>query len=427
MTKRSYRNTLIVLLIINIAAIFYFSYQALLDSIPNNIKIMVNREEKFDFSLPMQAEFSKEDIDVINVHQDELDKKQAYVNLGKPFSIASSTEGSYKMNVKLFGLFQLKQISLDVLTDIKIVPSGVPIGIYVQTDGIMVLGTGAVNGTDGLNYEPALNILQSGDYILAVNEIPIKDKGELIQQIQQNEGNELLLTIRRQAKETKVKVTPIQSRDQEYKIGVWVRDNTQGIGTLTFFTNDGEFGALGHGITDIDTGNLMEISEGAIYNTDVVQIVRGEDGSPGEMVGLIHQNKIDQYGSILINSNQGIFGKTNNQKKLTSIYGEMPIALKQDINLGKATILCHVQGEVKEYEIEIEKIERNSKNLNKGLVLRITDEELLSTTNGIIQGMSGSPILQNGKVIGAVTHVFIQDSTKGYGTFIENMLKAMKD
>ncbi|NLZ83672.1 MAG: SpoIVB peptidase, partial [Clostridiales bacterium] len=208
--------------------------------------------------------------------------------------------------------------------------------------------------------------------------------------------------------------------------GAWIRDNTQGIGTLTFVSTVGAFGALGHGITDIDTGLLMDIKGGTVYAADIMSIIKGKEGEPGELIGMIRQSSKHKIGKIYRNSLQGIFGTIDNNYNW--ILGQEPleIGLKQEVTRGKATILCTLADKVEEYNIEIENIDISNSNHSKGMVIRITDERLLEQTGGIVQGMSGSPIIQNNKIIGAVTHVFIQDSTKGYGTFIENMINNLE-
>ena len=220
-----------------------------------------------------------------------------------------------------------------------------------------------------------------------------------------------------------IKVSPTQTGREEYKLGIWVRDDTQGIGTVTYMDGDGNYGALGHGISDVDTGLLMNLDGGNLYHTEILSVVKGEKGSPGEMTGVIRYRNSEILGTITENTDQGIFGKITRQKEGFAVGEPVEIAYKQEITAGPATILSAVDGTVKEYSIEIEKINLNSREANKSMVIRVTDEELLEKTGGIIQGMSGSPILQNGKLIGAVTHVFVQDSARGYGIFIEHMLE----
>lgn len=419
-----YRACLIIAFMISLSGLVYFFYSYIDKQIPNIIHLIVNEKEEFDFSLPIEAELVEDDISVINIDQGKkvLDH-QINIDMNKPFYLESSELGEYKIALKLFGLIEYKTITVNVIEETMVIPSGAPIGVYIESDGVMVLGTSAITGDDGQNYEPALDVLQSGDYITGINGCRIEYKDELIEKIQECGSDTINFEIRRNNKTMQVEVTPVKTAEGDYKIGTWIRDNTQGIGTLTYVKLDGSFGALGHGITDVDTNLLMEINKGTLYNAKVLDIVKGENGTPGEIVGMIKTGDGNDIGDINQNTNQGIFGTIRGINYPIDKNKAMPIGLKQDIELGKASILCSVEGTVKEYEIEIEKIQMNNKKQNKGLVIKITDQRLLNVTNGIVQGMSGSPIIQNGKVIGAVTHVFIQDSTKGYGTFIENMLK----
>ena len=424
--KKMYRSILIGMLFLNIIGIIYLEKENLDRQVPNDIKMIVDKEEEFNFDLPMSGTISAKEVGALSVNNEKIPKDQIDISFSEPFSMASSETGQYTIDVKLFGLINYKKINVDVIESVELIPSGLPIGIYIETDGIMVLGTSPIPSTDGLNYEPAVNILKSGDYIKALNGNPVKNKEELIEEVQKSKGKDITFTLLRNKKKLKVKIKPVKSNDGEYKIGAWIRDDTQGIGTLTYIDADGTFGALGHGITDIDTNLLMNIKQGSIHTAKIMQIIKGKSGTPGELVGLINQTEKEKIGEILVNTNQGIFGKVENEFKDFANEKPVKIGLKQDIKLGKAYIRCMVENEIKDYEIEIEKVNLNSSNVSKGLVIRITDEQLINITNGIVQGMSGSPIIQDGKIIGAVTHVFIQNSTKGYGTFIENMIKTVK-
>ena len=200
-----------------------------------------------------------------------------------------------------------------------------------------------------------------------------------------------------------------------------MRDNIQGIGTLTYVKADGSFGALGHGISDTDTGELLNLSRGDLYQVDLLSVNKGESGSPGELRGAITYADSRKLGEIQENREDGIYGQLEQEQEMGLKLCE--VGLKQEVTEGPVTILCDVEGQVEEYQAEITAIDWNRQDTNKGLTIRITDPRLLSVTGGIVQGMSGSPIIQNGKLIGAVTHVFIRDSAQGYGIFIENMLE----
>ena len=420
--KAIYRIILVILLIINIIALIAICYRKLNDSIPNDISIIAGQTEEFDFAIPVQAVLSNDHVKTININNRQFTSRKVNIDFNKPFTIMSEQKANFSVQLNLFGILKFKKINIDVIDTVEVLPSGEPIGIYVKTNGIMVLGTSIITGMDGTNYEPASNKLKSGDYITSVNGNCVNSKKDLIEAIQSCKGKDLCLEIRRNEEIVSVSVSPVETAVGEYKIGTWIRDDTQGIGTLTYITPNGRFGALGHGITDVDTSLLMEVSGGNVFNAEIMSIIKGKNGNPGELIGLINQNEKYKVGTISYNTHQGIFGDID-EKHDISKYESVEICLKQDIKLGEAIVRCNVNGEVDDYKINIEKVDRNSDQLSKGLVIEIVDERLLSLTGGIVQGMSGSPILQNGKLIGAVTHVFINNPTKGYGIFIENMLQ----
>ncbi len=212
--------------------------------------------------------------------------------------------------------------------------------------------------------------------------------------------------------------------DQEYKLGIWVRDNTQGIGTLTYVEEDGSYGALGHGISDTDTGELLDIAGGELYQAQIVVCpLKGTKGNPGELSGYIDYDDSKRIGTIDSNTQKGIFGSVGDGCMYKLPLTSMEVGYKQEVETGEAQILAELEGEVKAYQVNITDIYRDQADTNKAFAIQVTDPELLAATGGIVQGMSGSPIVQNGKLIGAVTHVFVQDSTKGYGIFIEKMLE----
>jgi len=424
--KKIYRRVLIFILIANIFSIIFLLYYNIDKKIPDEIKLLVGTKEDFNFNIPLEANIKSDNIDVISVDDLRVPANQIKIDMNQPFTLASSKTGKYNIDLKLFGIFKFKNISLDVINTQELIPCGNPIGIYVETDGILVLGSGRITGEDGLNYEPINNKLKSGDYILSINGKPLKSKNELISEIQKSGGKDVNLVVRRNKEEITVRITPVKTASGSYKVGAWIRDNTQGIGTLTFVSPDGQFGALGHGITDIDTGLLMEIKDGSIYSAEIMSIVKGRQGEPGELIGMIRQNDRYKIGNITENTYQGIFGRVSNNLAELENNTPLKIGLKQEVQKGKAYIRCTVDDKIENFEIEIVSIDMSNSNHSKGIVLRITDQRLLNMTGGIVQGMSGSPIIQNNKLIGAVTHVFIQDSTKGYGTFIENMVNNLE-
>ncbi|MCD7833565.1 MAG: SpoIVB peptidase [Lachnospiraceae bacterium] len=306
----------------------------------------------------------------------------------------------------------------------KVYVGGTPIGIYLETDGVFVVDTGTITAEDGSICCPAENIVQTGDYIQAVNGESVNTKEELIACILESDGETLVMDVDRQGEQIRLKVVPVKDAEGEYKAGIWVRNDTQGIGTLTYVDEDGYFGALGHGISDVDTAELLNIQNGTLYDAEIVSVVKGESGSPGELSGIIHYSAGYRIGTIEENSQNGIFGRVTGFSLAIEDQTLYETALRQEAELGAATIRCTVDGSCQEYGVEIKEIRLNGSDVNKGMVIEVTDPALLAKAGGIVQGMSGSPILQNGRLIGAVTHVFVNDPTKGYGIFIENMLNS---
>lgn len=320
-----------------------------------------------------------------------------------------------------------KEVSAGTGSENLLIPGGMPIGIYMETDGVMVLGTDEIKSSDGSSTSPAKHLVKDGDYIVGIDEEEVENKQELIEVMQNMSKKTVILHLRRKMEYIDVKIHPAKDEEGKYKLGIWVRDNMQGLGTITFLNANSEFGALGHGIHDVDTSELLEISEGTLYETSIQNIKKGQNGSPGGMEGIIVYNHYNVLGSITSNTETGIYGKIDRVDKVFKKQEAYPAASKEEIKTGKAYIRCAVSGEVKDYEIQITKIDLHPGEVNKGIEIRVTDEELLRITGGIVQGMSGSPILQDGKIVGAVTHVFVQDSTKGYGIFIENMLENLDE
>ena len=337
-------------------------------------------------------------------------------------AIEVSADGSYTLPCKILGYIPFKSIKVTPVDDKVVYVSGSTVGIYLRTRGVLVVDTGEIQSQSGETKEPSKGIVKPGDYILSMNEEQIKDKKELIRDLDELDGTQVQLELNREGEILPVSVTPVKDSEGTYKLGLWVRDDTQGIGTMTYVDMNGNFGALGHGISDSDTGDLVDIEGGELYETQILGIEKGQTGKPGVMSGVIYYGKGTKLGEVKENTTEGIYG-TVNHHFLDSIKTDaIPVGFRQDTHKGTAYIRSNVSGEVKDYEIEIQKVDYGSIQKNKGLVLRVVDEELLNLTSGIVQGMSGSPIIQDGKLIGAVTHVFINDPTRGYGIFAENMI-----
>ena len=301
-------------------------------------------------------------------------------------------------------------------------PSGEPIGIYVKTKGVMVIGISKIQTEQGEMMSPCDGIVQPGDYIFSIDGEEIEDKATMIEKVKESNGNTLLFRLCRGTKVFDVNLTPVKNQNGTYVMGMWVKDDISGIGTLTFTDYD-RFAALGHSINDNDTGTMFCVSDGALYETKIVNIKKPTSENPGRLEGVI--NYASQYviGRVEENSAYGIHGTlTRRQKEKWQNNARMEIAKKEQVHKGQAYLLSSITGESSLYEIEIVSVDADNEN-GKCMEFVVRDEKLLSTTGGIVQGMSGTPIIQEGKLIGAVTHVFVNHAEKGYGIFIEEMME----
>ncbi len=409
--KKKYRRILCMIAGQALCLLACALYLSAWHKIPDRVKIRAGEREEMNFAIPASGMLHAAGEEAIPV------------SLNRPLIFYAREKNSYDMDVKLFGILPLKQVRVQVIEGTSVIPAGLPVGIYVKTDGVLVVGTGEFTGFDGVRYSPAKPVLKSGDYILKINGEDVTGKKMFINMLQEAGSKDVVLTIRREEEVFDIKTVPIQDQAGTYKIGIWIRDNAQGVGTLTYIDGNGGFGALGHGINDMDTSTLMELRKGTLYHTDIIGVKKGESGSPGELTGLIDYADDHILGSIERNEEKGIFGVCGEELEEEVPFGPVEIGLKQDTKIGPAKILCSLDGETaKLYDAKITDITYDREHINREIVLQITDEELIQQTGGIIQGMSGAPILQNGKLIGAVTHVFVQDATRGYGIFIEEMM-----
>lgn len=430
------RNKSIIFIIPLIATILFVIIPIILNLLilPKQINLTVGTTQKLDFNIPAVATIISDEENLLSVQTSSnistISEENSFdtytnINLKNPIYISSKQEGNHNIQISMLGI-PVSNIQVSVISDMKLIASGEPVGIRINTAGVMVLGFSEVRGQDGNSYEPAKGTLKAGDMILEIDDYPIDSKETLIDVIESAELGQVLNICYKRNNEVKyTDVAPVISENGTNKIGAWVRDSTQGIGTLTFINpDDNSFGALGHGIVDVDTKEIMEVRDGKIMEAEVYDIQKGEKGNPGELIGNIRN--YSSVGEIVLNSDIGIYGTILNSELLENktLY---PVGLKQEVVEGEASILCTIDdGGVQEYSINIEGINKYNLESSKSIILKITDERLLNATNGIIQGMSGSPILQNEKIIGAITHVFVNDPSKGYGIFIENMLQAME-
>ena len=335
-----------------------------------------------------------------------------------------SEVGKVDFNLSLFNTIQLKEITVNVIPKTKVVPIGKSIGMKLYTDGVLVVGMSEIEGK-----KPYQNSgIEEGDRIVEVNNNQIDTTDELINTVNRSNGQEV--EIKYIETDNNLKTTSIKpvKTGNEYKLGLWVRDAAAGVGTLTFYEPESQmYAALGHGITDIDTSELINIASGELVTTNILSIVKGKKGEPGEIRGTIENGY--EVGKVYKNTRFGVYGNLTNKNIFNiSNNNAIDVASREEIETGKAEILCELEnGNTKSYEIEIQKIFTNNNEDNKSMLIKVTDDELIEKTGGIIQGMSGAPIIQNGKFIGAVTHVLVSDPTQGYAVFADIMIKQMKE
>ena len=337
--------------------------------------------------------------------------------------------GNETLSISLFDKLFLKSVDVSVLPKTTVIPVGNIAGVKLYTNGVLVVGMSEIEGEDSKTYKPYENTgIEEGDTIIKINDNVISSTDDLIEKVNMSNGEKIEIEYIHDEETKECSITPIKTSNEEYKLGLWVRDSAAGVGTVTFYEPSTQsFGALGHGITDIDTGDLLNIASGEFVTAKVLNIKKGEDGNPGKIQGTVEEQ--ETIGEITKNTEFGIYGKIQDLSSLNiDTSKEMEVAMRDEIELGKATILCSLDNQtVKEYEIEITKIYKDNHYNNKSMEIKVTDEELIEKTGGIIQGMSGSPIIQNGKFIGAVTHVLVNSSTEGYAIFGDLMLKQSKE
>ena len=337
--------------------------------------------------------------------------------------------GNETLSVSLFDKLFLKSVDVSVLPKTTVIPVGNIAGVKLYTNGVLVVGMSEIQGEDSKTYKPYENTgIEEGDTIVKVNENLVNSTDDLIEKVNMSKGEKVEIEYIHDEETKECSITPVKTSEEEYKLGLWVRDSAAGVGTVTFYEPSTQsFGALGHGITDIDTGDLLNIASGEFVTAQVLNIKKGENGNPGKIQGTVEEQ--ETIGEITKNTEFGIYGKIQVLSSLNiDTSKEMEVAMREEIETGKATILCSLDNQtVKEYEIEITKIYRDNNYNNKSMEIKVTDDELIEKTGGIIQGMSGSPIIQNGKFVGAVTHVLVNSSTEGYAIFGDLMLKQSKE
>ncbi|MBO4468515.1 MAG: SpoIVB peptidase, partial [Clostridia bacterium] len=349
----------------------------------------------------------------------DLNTKIPVTAIYNGYEESGSDSDTYRVSLKMFSVIPFSSTTVRVVDKMQVAVLGTPFGIKLYTDGVLVVDIKGVKTDDGVNETAKSAGLKVGDYIQSVDGYKVLTNEDLAELVEKSSGKEMTLSILRSDKNHTLKVTPVKEAGSgKYRVGIWVRDSSAGVGTLTFYSpyNNVVCG-LGHEISDVDTGEKLNINSGEIVNAEIISAKKGKNGTAGELVGKF---TYDVISNDLYNEYNGIYGRITGSLPISSL---TEVALKQEVKEGKAQILTTVSGDTpKLYSCEISLLLNSYKSKTQNYIVTVTDNELLNATGGIVQGMSGSPILQNGKLIGAVTHVFLDDPTKGYGIFAENML-----
>ncbi|MCI6542856.1 MAG: SpoIVB peptidase [Firmicutes bacterium] len=378
------------------------------------------------YNLPNSLPMSYSDVEHLN--ENKVFGKNISAGLEEKFVNVGGEKLSVKKLVfKLFGLIPIRTIEAKLTDEKEVFLGGAPIGFSIDVDGLIVVGSNSVSTEKGLIDNLEKSDLKIGDIITEVNGKKVTNLEELkeILDAEDYKGEKLNLKVLRKQEYININLkTALDKEDGKYKIGLWVKNDASGVGTLTYVECDTlNYGALGHPITDYETGVVIPAKSGKIYPCSVVGLNKGEKGVPGEIKGVFMQGK-SQKGDVEKNSQFGVFGKIKDKDKIVDSNKTADVASRLTMKPGKATLVSSISGMSEEYEIEIIKTNYQPSSSDKSFVFRVTDKRLLDLTGGIIQGMSGSPIMQNGKVVGAVTHVFVSDPTKGYGVYIDWMMSA---
>lgn len=335
----------------------------------------------------------------------------------QPSDLAGS---SYQMDLKLLGTIPVKTVEVNVVDRKLVTVSGAPFGIKMFTDGLMVVGMSDIPTTGGRVNPAKAAGLEIGDVIKTFNGQKLATNEQLAELMLENGSGPVRVEVERDGSPFSTSIQPVRSTgDDQYRLGVWVRDSSAGIGTLTYLDqNSGLFTGLGHAVCDVDTGEVMPLSNGEVVPARITGCKRGEAGTPGELKGKFTEEL--PLGVLSANTETGVYGLL--RSRTLYLGEEMPLAMKHEVQTGKAYIYTTVEGtQPKRYEIKIEKLSLGEDENGQNMVLHVTDPELLRRTGGIVQGMSGSPIIQNGMLVGSVTHVFVKDPTRGFGVFAENI------
>lgn len=412
-SKVNDRLILLVTIGLFITIAFILWYFVLIFYLPGNVYVPEHTKKEVSFQVPVSVvQTAGEDVTLAKSPA----KRKITINPGEAKQV--------NMKVALFGVIPAGNMSVNVVKTKQVIPGGIPVGIYMHTDGVLVLGVGSFLAQNGKTVMPAKALFEKGDYIKAVNGEKVEKKEQVISIVSTQGDTPVVFDIERKGENKQITVLPCKDVEGNYKAGIWVSDSMQGIGTLSYITEDGHFAALGHGINDNAKGELLKLGYGALYTTEIISIERGKKQDPGEITGMISLKPSNELADIDSNNEMGIYGIANKSLQACLKEDAIGICYKEEVQKGSAQILCQIDGTRTFYDAQITDLHKDRISGNKDIELAVTDPKLIGKTGGIVQGMSGSPILQNGKMVGVLTHVFVDDPTRGYGIFVEEMLNA---
>lgn len=416
--KKNYKNiflyTTLIITVLCLTNVLFSIY-----SFPDEINVIQGQNRKLPDSKVYSLELKEEDKKGIKLSQNNI--------ISSFLLMENNDKGRAKASLMLLGVLPIKEVTLNIIPDVKVVPSGEAIGVRIESKGVLVVGLSSITDVNGKRCSPAADAgFEVGDKIIDIDGSTVEKERDIVDYLnnRQNMNDKIKIMVDREGIRHEFSIKPVKCiEDNMYRIGLWVRDNIAGVGTMTFYDPKTRiFGALGHGITDIDSGVLVDINTGRIIKSKIASIQKARKTVPGELVGIFYDND-DAYGVIEKNTNFGIYGKLSKRRNINRSK-PVSVGLNSQIKEGPAKILTTIEGsKVEEFDIEIQKVMKQRSSESKSMIIKITDEELIEKTGGIVQGMSGSPIIQDGRLIGSVTHVLVNDPTRGFGISIEWMLK----
>ncbi|MDQ1145127.1 MAG: SpoIVB peptidase [Bacillus sp. (in: firmicutes)] len=401
------------ILLVSLISLIYFQPIQQYLAIPKTITVFEGQDYTFKKAAPVSAALQSHNSNIT------LDQEEHAV------SVKASEKGNNEMLLEFAGI-PIKKVDVHVLKDFRVIPGGQSIGVKLNTVGVLVVGHHLINTDNGKKSPGEIAGIKVGDIITEINGHKIEKMTDVAPYVQSagQDGDALDMVISRESGKFTTKLTPLKDKGENtYKLGLYIRDSAAGIGTMTFMhPQSKKYGALGHVISDMDTKKPIVVEDGQIVRSTVTSIEKGSNGDPGEKLARFSSDR-EIVGNIQKNSPFGIFGELNKDLKNGIMDKPLPIALSHQVKEGPAKILTVVNDDrVEEFNIEIVSTIPQKFPATKGMVIKVTDPKLLEKTGGIVQGMSGSPIIQDGKLVGAVTHVFVNDPTSGYGVHIEWML-----